>query len=440
MDETTRKYLKRKLDKFHSRHLYLKLGIGLVSFGISIFAFILLIHNHFENLLASSAETATHLPFSSDANQVSESIYRSLCSSTNATFCRIEIRSNGRLLATSPLGTKLDGLWVTEHNYKVSTYSPPLFIRTQVIPSINLISRYGVVSLLIFLILNLTAGVIWYFLQIQRRENEIARLRLESEMNEIIARAAHDIRAPLMALQSFTNLVTDENNRSLMTKISNRIQNIADEMLATRKTLSKQTLVLRSRSIGEQAAPERIAKMPVSVKELECSIQDIVTEFRNRIEPNRISIEWISSVNERDQSKKLISDIPMLKRMIANLITNSIEAIQSHGKIWIEVASEVDLIEISVRDTGRGAPPEILQKIFDKDYSYQKPDGSGLGLFWAKQVIESWGGSITANSLAGRGFTVRIRLSIDSLTDTPKFLARVGEHGLDMRQTFVAPL
>ncbi len=130
----------------------------------------------------------------------------------------------------------------------------------------------------------------------------------------------------------------------------------------------------------------------------------------------------------------------MLKRMIANLITNSIEAIQSHGKIWIEVASEVDLIEISVRDTGRGAPPEILQKIFDKDYSYQKPGGSGLGLFWAKQVIESWGGSITANSLAGRGFTVRIRLRIDSRTDTPKFLARVGEHGLDMRQTFVAPI
>ena len=62
---------------------------------------------------------------------------------------------------------------------------------------------------------------------------------------------------------------------------------------------------------------------------------------------------------------------------------------------------------LSVEDDGRGIPPESLPRVFEPTFSTTS-SGSGLGLAIAKRLVESWGGTITLTSEAGRGTTVTI--------------------------------
>jgi two-component system sensor histidine kinase HydH len=66
-------------------------------------------------------------------------------------------------------------------------------------------------------------------------------------------------------------------------------------------------------------------------------------------------------------------------------------------------------VEIAFRDTGRGIPPEQLQRVFDPFFT-TRPSGTGLGLAIAKKILESMGGQVAAESQVGSGTIFRIWL------------------------------
>ena len=66
--------------------------------------------------------------------------------------------------------------------------------------------------------------------------------------------------------------------------------------------------------------------------------------------------------------------------------------------------------DITVRDDGRGIPPDVLPRVFEPQFS-TTTSGSGLGLAIAKRLVESWGGTIGIASAAGGGTTVTMRLA-----------------------------
>jgi len=102
-----------------------------------------------------------------------------------------------------------------------------------------------------------------------------------------------------------------------------------------------------------------------------------------------------------------------LEQVFLNLINNAIDAMPDGGKIFIETRKSKLGVEIAIRDTGMGIPPEKSDKIFEPFLSTSKKKGGlGLGLPIAHQIVVKYGGDITFESQAGKGteFLVRIPL------------------------------
>ena len=113
-------------------------------------------------------------------------------------------------------------------------------------------------------------------------------------------------------------------------------------------------------------------------------------------------------------SSDLVIHIPFeLRSIISNMVLNSIEAIETKGKIVIKAYEYLDQLVIKISDTGWGIPSELINQIFEKDFSYNKEKGSGIGLHHAKQFIESWAGKIQVESLEGSGTTFTITLPVE---------------------------
>jgi signal transduction histidine kinase len=120
----------------------------------------------------------------------------------------------------------------------------------------------------------------------------------------------------------------------------------------------------------------------------------------------------IECVLESDPSLgEIWSDAYQLRQVLLNLLTNAIHATGSKGRIGITLQTEGDQVILSVKDTGQGIPEENLERIFEPFFS-TKPtgEGTGLGLFVTRGIVEKLGGTMEAESRMGEGTTFRVRL------------------------------
>jgi len=110
-----------------------------------------------------------------------------------------------------------------------------------------------------------------------------------------------------------------------------------------------------------------------------------------------------------------MGDADRLAVALDALIENAVQYTQEGDLIEIRVGRRADLVEVSVRDTGRGIEAQDLDRIFDRfaraDPSRSRHTGGfGLGLSIVRAIVEAHGGTVAVESGAGRGSTFRIAL------------------------------
>ena len=100
-----------------------------------------------------------------------------------------------------------------------------------------------------------------------------------------------------------------------------------------------------------------------------------------------------------------------LRQVLINLITNAVHATGPRGKITATLEPVGDRVALTIKDTGRGIPREHLKKIFEPFFSTKPPgEGTGLGLFVTRNIIEKLGGEMDVESQLGQGTRFCIRL------------------------------
>ena len=114
-------------------------------------------------------------------------------------------------------------------------------------------------------------------------------------------------------------------------------------------------------------------------------------------------------IQAKDHLKTLCSPVE-LKRILSNLINNSAEA--QSKKINCELKKENNTCLLYLTDNGDGIPPENLKKIFDENFTKGKDRGNGLGLYYAKNKIKEWGGTIFVQSTLNQGTRFEIHLPL----------------------------
>jgi anti-sigma regulatory factor (Ser/Thr protein kinase) len=104
-----------------------------------------------------------------------------------------------------------------------------------------------------------------------------------------------------------------------------------------------------------------------------------------------------------------------LKRVLSNLINNSIEAFpDGKGRVTVGIRGYKDVVQIIISDNGKGIPASVLAKLGERGVSHGKESsgtsGSGLGVYHAKSTVEKYGGKFEIQSREGQGTMIQIQL------------------------------
>jgi signal transduction histidine kinase len=110
-------------------------------------------------------------------------------------------------------------------------------------------------------------------------------------------------------------------------------------------------------------------------------------------------------------------DEAYIKGVVENLVDNSIKYSKEGTTVTIEVSREQDNVLITVRDQGLGIKKRDYGKLFNKfsrlDNEFSaNSQGSGLGLYWVKQIVKLHNGTISVNSREGRGSVFTVLLPV----------------------------
>ena len=230
-------------------------------------------------------------------------------------------------------------------------------------------------------------------------------LELNSKISESLfllsAQVAHDIRSPLAALDSSLNDISQlpEEKRIIIRNAINRIRDIANNLLEKYRYNSNEKFDF------DNNQTKNLKTCLIST-----IIDQVITEKRLQYKTKpQINIDFELTNN----SYGLFSNIDLVefKRIISNLVNNSVEAIPyDKGNIKVILSSEDEYVIVKVKDDGRGIPPEILSRLGEKGLTFNKKGGSGLGLYHSKTTLERWSGKLEINSELNKGTEIIIKI------------------------------
>ncbi|HPI39367.1 MAG TPA: HAMP domain-containing sensor histidine kinase [Pseudobdellovibrionaceae bacterium] len=221
--------------------------------------------------------------------------------------------------------------------------------------------------------------------------------------SQIAKQVAHDIRSPLSALNMVVPSLDQipENKRVLIRNAIGRINDIANSLLEK----GKQSLENPIQNLDPLEASQSIESILVS-----SLIDSLVSEKRIQYRENsKLNIE----ANLQESYGLFIQANPAdLKRVISNLINNSVEAFDNNsGNVEVIVNANENNVVISIVDNGKGIPKSILERLGEKGITYGKTtpnSGSGLGIYHAKKTVESFNGKFQVESTEGNGTTIQL--------------------------------
>lgn len=226
--------------------------------------------------------------------------------------------------------------------------------------------------------------------ELQKNQVELAELERENAWKEMAKQVAHEIKNPLTPLKlAVQQLIASYKDKS--DKFDSIFDRVTKTILGQIENLS---LIATEFS--------RFAKMPSLVIE-EIDILNIVNDTVNLFADEKVNIEIKTDL----QSAITEADVNQFRRMIINLIRNSIQA--NADQIVIKIFIEDDKYILVFSDNGSGISENIKDRIFDINFT-TKEKGMGLGLKLAKRFLEGINGSIVLQDTFEKGTVFRITI------------------------------
>ena len=263
------------------------------------------------------------------------------------------------------------------------------------------------------IIIALALSSVQYNKRLREREKEIRvqydKLKeADKAQKEFINVAAHELRTPIQPVIGLSDIlhskIKDSKQRELLDVVirnAKRLQRLSEDILDVTR-IESQTLILNKEKFN-----------------LNDILSNAIQDHKNEIEKTNGNLKLLYENNDDDEADNIFveADRTRLSQVISNLIRNAIK-FTKEGIILITArkdnSNNNNQVIISVKDTGSGIDPEILPRLFSK-FATKSFEGTGLGLFISKSIIEDHGGRIWAeNNADGKGATFGFSIPIIS--------------------------
>lgn len=227
-------------------------------------------------------------------------------------------------------------------------------------------------------------------------ESTEQKLEYDQESKELISNISHDLKTPLTAIKGYVEGIMDgvADTPEKMDRYIRTIYNKTNDMDRLINELNFYSKIEANR------IPYTFSK--INVKNY---FEDCVEEMGIELESKGFAFSY---KNEVEDDVEVIADAEQIKRVINNIISNSVKYMdKSDPKIDIRVKDVGDFVQIEIEDNGRGIGtkelPNIFERFYRADASRHSAGGSGIGLSIVKKIIEDHGGKIWASSTLGKG-------------------------------------
>ena len=239
---------------------------------------------------------------------------------------------------------------------------------------------------------------------LRQRAEELAEA--DRKKDEFIALLAHELRNPLAPIRAGLHMLklgaTDPNAleraRAMMDRQLSHMIRLIDDLLDV----------------------SRISSSRLHLKKEPVALSEIVSHALEGVGPAILAAGHQLDVALPEQPVVLDADLTRLAQVLGNLLTNSAKYTAKGGRIWLRAEVTGRELVVSVRDNGIGIPAEALPRVFEMfsqvDRNVERVSGGlGIGLALVKGLVETHGGTVSAESPGlGLGSTFTVRLPIRS--------------------------
>jgi two-component system phosphate regulon sensor histidine kinase PhoR len=257
--------------------------------------------------------------------------------------------------------------------------------------------------------------------ELERAKEELERL--DQVKSQLMLKVAHELRAPVAAVQSYVNLVlagyvSDKELTPMLKRVQERLQEMLD-VIADLLELARL----------KQAAQQKVTTAPVDMAE-------VLREVCELLRPQAQAKGQEFAV-EIDGRPCIVANHEHMRQIWMNLVSNAIKYTPQGGRVSVKLESDGEMLRGTVQDSGIGIAREDMQNLFQEFFRTEQAKasgqmGTGLGLSIVKQVVDSYQGTIEVESSPGKGSRFSFELPLRP-PPTPQVDAAALKEGLRRR-------
>lgn len=236
----------------------------------------------------------------------------------------------------------------------------------------------------------------------------------EKFQRDLLATTVHDLKGPIGSVLTAVDLLSDKAVRPRLS---------LDDMLIRMSSCCRGALNLIDDLLSASRIQEQIMVIKPTKIDLPEYISEVVDNFQTVAQSKGVTLEFL----EESCPAESFFDKRAMKRVLSNLISNAIKFTDSPGQVLVSAEIQDAELLIHVADTGTGIDPAQRNALFER---YQRLDmhaqveGTGLGLFVVKNIVDAHNGSIDVRSQLGIGSEFTVKLPLEQ----PEQPERASEH------------
>ena len=244
-------------------------------------------------------------------------------------------------------------------------------------------------------VLTIIAAIVAQRVKIQQMIDSLVQSERLAALGKLATTVAHEVRNPLGGIRGAAQLLQLEGESN--SEIQEYIQVIIKEVDRLNRVVEQLLVSGNPRTAGVK---------PNAINDL---IENSLSICQPELDRDNIRVE-----------KRFADDCPSIAvnddgmtQVLLNLFRNAVESMDAGGVLTVQTAynSVIQVVQIYIKDTGRGIPPDVASRLFDPFYT-TKQKGTGLGLAISQQIVEEHGGTIEVDVTETPGATFIVTLPV----------------------------